>query len=102
VSKLTKSTTYRLGPDVEDNEILRDRQGRVIDGDYVERAAEDALRQARARGRPSLSRKGESPLLRVRLPEELDSAVRKAAERTGKSRAEWVRDVLNEAAGSAG
>lgn len=99
---MTKRTTYRVGRDIEDSEALRDRQGRVVDDGYVERAAEDALSRARARGRPSLSRRGESPLLRVRLPEELDSAVRHAAERTGKSRAEWVRDVLNEAAARAG
>ena len=99
---MTKRTTYRLGPDVEDGEVLRDRQGRLINESYVERAAEDALKRTRARGRPSLSKKGESPLLRVRLPEELNSAVGEAAKRTGKSRAEWVRDVLNEAAGRIG
>jgi predicted HicB family RNase H-like nuclease len=93
---------YRVGPDVRSDEVLRDRKGRVIDDRYVEGAVSDALRKARARGRPSLSEAGESPLLRVRLPQELDDAVRKAAERTGKSRAEWVREVLARATRRAG
>lgn len=92
-----KRIRYRLGTDVADSEILRDRKGRIIDESYVETATQDALRKARARGRPSLSLRGESPLLRVRLPHDLDDAVRRAAERTGKSRAEWVRDALYEA-----
>ena len=99
---MTVPARYRLGPDVREDEVLRDSQGRVVDDRYAEEAAGDALRQVRARGRPSLSEKGESPLLRVRLPRELDEAVRRAASRTGKSRAEWVREVLDQAAREAG
>lgn len=94
---MPRRTTYRLGPDIPDTEVLRDRKGRAIDESYVDRAVEDAVRKARSRGRPSLSERGESPLLRVRLPRELDDAVRRAAERTGTSRAEWVREVLTKA-----
>lgn len=94
---MARRTTYRLGPDLPDDAVLRDRKGRVVDDRYVKEAVQDAVSKARTRGRPSLSEKGESPLLRVRLPRELDDAVRLAAERTGKSKAEWVREALTKA-----
>lgn len=97
MSPLAKRTTYILGPDVTDTEILRDSKGRVIDDSYVEAAADDALGQARGRGRPSLSESGESPLLHVRLPRDLDDAIRKAAQEAGASRSDWVRQVLADA-----
>ena len=99
---MNEQSQYRLGPDVKDAEMLRDRRGRVIDDGYVDEAVDDALRKVRGRGRPSLSEAGESPLLRVRLSRDLDDAVRKAADRTGKSRAEWVREVLAKASRRAG
>jgi hypothetical protein len=99
---MNEQSQYRLGPDVKDEEMLRDRRGRVIDDGYVEEAVDDALRKVRGRGRPSLSETGESPLLRVRLSRDLDDAVRKAADRSGKSRAEWVREVLAKASRRAG
>ena len=95
---VSKGVTYRLGPYVPDDEELRDGQGRVIDEGYAEAAVEEALEQVRSRGRPSLSVSGESPLLGVRLPRELDEAVSEAARRAGASRSEWVRRVLDEAA----
>jgi len=101
MSTMRKRTTYQMGPDVSVTEVLRDRQGRLVDNDYVRQAAEDALREARRRGRPSLPKKGEAPLLRIRLPQELDDAIGRAAKRTGKSRAEWVRKVLDEASRNA-
>ena len=76
---MAKRTTYTLGPDVPDDEVLRD-----------------------SRGRPSLSESGESPLLQVRLSRELDDAVRKAAQEAGVSRSDWVRQVLDEASRKAG
>ena len=94
----TKPEEYQLGPDVGPDEELRDSQGRLIDEAYVEDAVEDAIAHVRGRGRPSLSASGESPLLRVRLSRELDDAVRRAAERSGASRSEWVRRVLGDAA----
>lgn len=90
--------SYQLGPDVPDDEELRDGSGRLVDEAYVEEAVEGALAQVRGRGRPSLSESGESPLLRVRLSRELDEAVRDAAEQDGSSRSAWVRRVLSEAA----
>ena len=61
-----------------------------------------ALTRVRGRGRPSLSKSGESPLLRVRISRELDEAVRKAADDAGASRSQWVRRVLDEATHRAG
>ncbi len=81
-------------PDVLVSEALRDSRGRLVHDDYVDAAVEDARRQVRGRGRPSLSEAGESPLLRVRLPKDLDEAVRQAAQDAGTTRSEWVRRVL--------
>jgi predicted HicB family RNase H-like nuclease len=99
---MARRETYTLGPDVPDAENLRDSAGREIDDADVDAAVEDAIHQARGRGRPSLSRAGESPLLRVRISRELDEAVRNAAEAAGTSRSEWVRHALDEAARRAG
>lgn len=94
---MTEPTTYQLGTDVAADEVLRDSKGRIIDENYVQGAVDDALSTVRGRGRPSLSSAGESPLLRVRLSQDLDDAVRNAAERAGTTRAEWVRQVLRDA-----
>lgn len=99
---MTKQTSYTLGPDVPVDEELRDSQGRLVDEHYVDAAVEDALDQVRGRGRPSLSRTGESPLLRVRVSRELDAAVRRAAEEAGITRSEWVRHTLEEASRKTG
>jgi predicted HicB family RNase H-like nuclease len=99
---MAKRASYHLGADVPDSETLRDRKGRVIDDRYVSEAVADALHQARRRGRPSLSESGESPLLRVRISRELDQAVRQAAEKTGASRTDWVRQALTDATRKAG
>lgn len=99
---MAKRVTYRLGTDIAAGEVVRDRQGRVVDDNYVRVAVEDALVRVRGRGRPSLSASGESPLLRVRISSELDVAVRQAAETAGTSRAEWVRRVLDDAVSRAG
>ena len=94
---MNEPTTYRIGSDVQEDEALRDSQGRLIDNSYVDSAVEDALSRVRGRGRPSLSASGESPLLRVRLSHDLDDAVRRAAQRSGASTSEWVRRALDEA-----
>lgn len=99
---MKREVRYRFGSDVGDIEVLQDRRGRVIDDRYVDDAVDHALEKVRGRGRPSLSQSGESPLLRVRLPRDLDEAVRRAAERSGASRADWVRRVLSEASRRAG
>jgi len=94
---MTSQPAYSLGPDIPDDETLRDSQGRIVDDAYAEAAAEEAIAVVRRRGRPSLSRSGESPLLRVRLSRELDEAVTRAAEQAGTSRAEWVRQAIAQA-----
>jgi hypothetical protein len=94
---MTRQPAYELGSDIPDDETLRDSQGRIVDDAYAEAAAEEAIATVRRRGRPSLSRSGESPLLRVRLSRELDEAVTHAAEQAGTSRAEWVRQAIAQA-----
>ena len=94
---MTQQSAYELGPDIPDDETLRDSQGRIVDDAYAEAAAEEAITTVRRRGRPSLSRSGESPLLRVRLSRELDEAVTRAAEQAGTSRSEWVREAITQA-----
>jgi predicted HicB family RNase H-like nuclease len=91
---MTNKNKYVLGADIGEDEQFRDRSGRLIDDHYAAAAAEDALEYVGRRGRPSLSRSGESPMLRVRLPRELDEAVSEAARDAGTSRSEWVRRTL--------
>lgn len=99
---MTRETSFTLGPDIPKNEELRDSQGRIVDERYVDAAVGDALDKVRGRGRPSLSHTGESPLLRVRVSRELDSAVRRAAEEAGTARSEWVRHTLEQASRKTG
>lgn len=99
---MTKQTSYTLGPDIPEDEELPDSQGRIVDERYVDAAVGDALEQVRGRGRPSLSHRGESPLLRVRVSRELDAAVRRAAEQAGTTRSAWVRHTLEEASRKTG
>ena len=56
---MSKASTYQLGADVPDTEVLCDRQGRAVDEAYVQGAVTEALTQVRGRGRPSLSQSGE-------------------------------------------
>jgi hypothetical protein len=93
---MTAKPRRRSSSTVGSNEVLRDSRGRVVDDTYVERAVETAVDYARGRGRPSLSRSGESPLLRVRVSCDLDAAVRRAAEDSGQSVSDWVRCVLEQ------
>lgn len=101
-SSRIRRTRYVDGGDAGADEVLHDRQGRVVDDEYVDVAVREALETARGRGRPSLSAAGESPLLRVRLSRQLDEEVREAARRAGTTRSEWVRRVLDDAVRHAG
>ena len=47
---MAEPTTYVEGPDVPDDEELRDSHGRLVDETYVDEAVADAVR--RRRGRP--------------------------------------------------
>lgn len=89
---MTRRIRRDLGTIIPDDEVVYDSQGRVVDDEYVARAVEDARWQAR--GRPSLSESGESPMLRVRLPRDLAEAVDRAARDAHQSRSEWVRRAL--------
>lgn len=78
---MNKRTSCTLGPDLAAGEVLRDDAGRSSVTSTFRRATVDAARaHVCGRGRPSLSQAGGSPLFRVRLPAELDQAVRRAAE----------------------
>lgn len=92
----------RLSATVSRNEVLRDGRGRVVDDAYVAGAVEDAIAYVRGRGRPSLSETGESPLLRVRVSRDLDTAVREAARTSGETVSEWVRRTLERATHTTG
>jgi hypothetical protein len=94
---MTAKPHRRSSSTVGRDEVLRDSRGRVIDNDYVEGAVEDAVACARGRGRPSLSKSGESPLLRLRVPQDLDAAIRDAARSSGVPLSAWVRRALREA-----
>lgn len=94
-AKARRNPSSTVGHD----EVLRDSRGRVVDDAYVEGAVEGAVAYVRGRGRPSLSESGESPLLRVRVSRDLDEAVREAARASGESVSDWVRHVLQRAAG---
>ena len=53
---MSKASTYQLGADVPDTEVLRDRQGRVVDEAYGHGAVTEALTRAADRaGRPCRS-----------------------------------------------
>lgn len=102
---MTGKVRYILGPDIPDDEVLHDSQGRVVDDDYVNEVVEDFHRRQDARGRPSLSgagEPGESPMLRVRLPRDLAEAVDRAAKKAHTSRSEWVRRALADCVQRAG
>lgn len=99
---MTANRRRRLSDTVGADEVLRDSRGRVIDDAYVDRAVETAVEYVRGRGRPSLSKSGESPLLRVRVSRELDAAVRAAASASGESVPDWVRHTLEQAARTSG
>jgi predicted HicB family RNase H-like nuclease len=94
---MTAKARRRPSATVGRNEVLRDSRGRVIDDKYVEGAVEDAIEYVRGRGRPSLSKSGESPLLRIRVSCDLDAAVRRAAGKSGESVPQWVRRALEHA-----
>lgn len=87
----------QIGRGVPAGEELRDGKSQLIEDAYAERATADAIDEGRGGGRPPLFGTGESPLLLVCVSRDLDEAIRHAAERSGKSRADWVRDALDEA-----
>jgi hypothetical protein len=82
-------------------DVLRDPSGRSYDDAYLDELADEAERlgppQVR-RGRPPLGATsgGHSPRLSTRVPEDVDEAVRAAAEREGVTPAQWLREAIEQ------
>jgi hypothetical protein len=92
---------YKVGPDVGQDEEVRDSKGNLIDQTYLERAVEDVHRRL-GRGRPSLSRPGAvSPEVKARVPAELKARAEQEAERQGKSLSLVIREALERYLGQA-
>lgn len=94
-----KRQTYELapGPDIDvEREVVRDREGRRITDDYIQRAV-DATHRQLGRGRPSLSGRGtKSPQVTFRLPPELRADAERLAQQEGKRVSEVARAALEE------
>lgn len=88
-----KQPHYRVGPDVDlDREVVRDRKGKRVDAEYVERAVADVHTRA---GRPSLTSPGaHSPHVSFRVPARIRIAAETRAAREGKTVSEVARDAL--------
>jgi hypothetical protein len=99
MSAKKKSEKYELapGPDIDlKRQVVRDRQGRRITDDYVQRVVEASHEQI-GRGRPSLSGKpARSPQVTFRLAPELRAEAEQLAERDGKRVSEVARTALEE------
>jgi len=87
-----------IGSDVDlDTEDVRTSTGRRLTDEVVGEFVE-AVAEARSAGRPSLSAPGvHSPSVTVRLPEELNAKLDRAAASTGKRRSQIVREALEAA-----
>ena len=94
-----KRPKYELapGPDIDlKRDVVRDREGRRITDDYVERVVEATHRQL-GRGRPSLTGEAtRSPQVTFRLPPELRAEAERQAKREGKRVSEVARAALEE------
>lgn len=92
-----KGRRYELapGPDIDlGRQVVRDRQGRRITEDYVERVVEQTHRQL-GRGRPSLTgQPTRSPQVTFRLPPELRAKAEKLAAKQGKRVSDVAREAL--------
>lgn len=91
--KITLDTPIGPDADLETEDVRTSTERRLTDEvveEFVEAAAE-----ARNVGRPSLSAPGvHSPSVTVRLPEELNAKLDRAAASTGKRRSQIVREAL--------
>lgn len=83
------------------DELLHDAKGNPIDSAYIETITREAeigydlenLTPARV-GRPSLSRSGDSPQVRFRLPAATRAEAEALAAREGKTLSELAREAL--------
>ena len=96
-TRKTNRAVYKLarGRDVDlAREDVRDRRGKRIDADYVERAVAD-VHEKIGRGRPSLTGKAEpSPQVTFRLTPKLRAKTEARAKREGKRVSEVAREAL--------
>lgn len=80
-----------IGPDVDlERDVRRDRQGRRITEEYVQRV----LDASRRPGRPSLADDGPSPSIAFRLPAALRKRAEEVAAEEGKTVSELAREAL--------
>lgn len=94
-SKSSSKYVLAKDPDVDlSREVVRDRKGRRITNDYVDRAVEDVQRKL-GRGRPSLTGKlSPSPQVTFRLPPQLRTKAEARAKKEGKRVSEVAREAL--------
>jgi 1-acyl-sn-glycerol-3-phosphate acyltransferase len=93
VPEARMSNRYTLGPDVPDDEPVRDSKGNPIDAGYIERAVEEVHT---ALGRPSLSGGGESPRVTFRVSADVREAAERLAKREGITLTDLARQALEE------
>ena len=95
MKKKNPKYTVASGKDVDlDREEIRDRRGRRITPEYVERAVAD-VHQNIGRGRPSLSGLAqESPQVTFRLTPALRAKAEARAKREGKRVSQVAREAL--------
>ena len=80
-----------IGRDVDlDTEVRRDKAGRRITDEYVERVAA----AARKTGRPALTGEGPSPAIAFRLPAALRERAEAVAAEEGKTVSQLAREAL--------
>jgi hypothetical protein len=82
-------------------DAVRDPSGRPYDDAYFDELADEAERLGPPevrRGRPPLGATsgGHSPRLSTRVPQDVNDAVRAAAEREGVTPAQWLRDAIEQ------
>lgn len=82
-------------------DVVLEPSGRSYDDAYLDELADEAERlgppQVR-RGRPPLGAMsgGHSPRLSTRVPQDVNDAVRAAAEREGATPAQWLRQAIEQ------
>jgi hypothetical protein len=89
--KVTQRT--KVGRDVDlKTEVRRDREGRRVDEEYVERL----IGASRRTGRPGLADDGPSPSIAFRLPAALREQAEEVAAREGKTVSQLAREALED------
>jgi cation transport regulator ChaC len=84
-----KTPVDRSDVDLE-RDVRRDKDGRRIDDDYVERL----FAASRKPGRPGLTEQGPSPSIAFRVPAALREKAEQLAAREGKTVSQLAREAL--------